>query len=76
MNPSMTAFAFATHCNWTEWETGQWEADCGLIWELSGDSSRVLPSGHGMRFCPGCGRTLTEKPYVEPTVQDDDEVEP
>jgi len=63
-------------CLWTEWEEGQWEADCGLIWELSDDYSRALPSGHGMKFCPGCGRTLTEKLYVEPTVQDDDEVEP
>lgn len=60
-------------CLWTEWEEGQWEADCGLIWELSDDSSRVLPSGHGMRFCPGCGRTLTEKPYVEPAVEDEEE---
>jgi len=59
-------------CLWTEWEEGQWEADCGLIWELSDDSSRVLPSGHGMKFCPGCGRTLTEKPYVEPAVEDEE----
>jgi len=67
-----TAFAFAPSCNWTEWESGQWEADCGLIWELSDDSSRALPSFHGMNFCPGCGRTLTEKPYVEPAVEDEE----
>lgn len=73
MKPSMTAFAFATHCNWTEWEEGQWEADCGLIWELNDDSSRALPSEHGMKFCPGCGRTLIEKPYVEPPIEDEEE---
>lgn len=66
-----TAFAFAPSCNWAEWETGQWEADCGLIWELNGPCT--TPTGHGMNFCPGCGRRLVEHPYVEPAVEDGEE---
>lgn len=60
-------------CLWTEWEEGQWEAACGLIWELNDDCSRATPKMHGMSFCPGCGKPLTEKVYVEPPVEDDEE---
>lgn len=59
-------------CLWTEWEEGQWEAACGLIWELADDGSRTTPKTNGMNFCPGCGKPLSEQPYVEEGGSDDE----
>ena len=51
-------------CNWkqsNDWdESSVWYADCSLVWNLEDFG----PKGHGMNFCPGCGKPLTEVPFV------------
>jgi hypothetical protein len=53
-------------CNWRCDDDGLWTGDCGIEWCI--EYEPLLPSAHGMLYCPKCGKTLAEHPYVEPPV--------
>lgn len=44
-------------CVWKLQAYGEepWESDCGLAWTFPTEGT---PDYHGMKFCPGCGKTL------------------
>ena len=49
-----------TKCSWhlEDYNYGQWESDCGLVWYMSNDN---MPRENQMNFCPKCGKALVEE---------------
>ena len=49
-----------TKCSWhlEDYNYGQWESDCGLVWYMSNDNT---PKENQMNFCPKCGKELVEE---------------
>lgn len=48
--------------NYCEWhldddEAGAWESACGEMWCFENED----PEGNGMKYCPFCGRHLTQR---------------
>lgn len=50
-------------CEWiqTDFDSNTWDSDCGNSFDLNDGS----PSDNGMKFCPYCGRPLTEVKYQD-----------
>lgn len=56
----------STTCTWTEEDdgyegTGNWAGECGVLFMLNDGAT---PKENNMKFCCGCGKPLTEVPYV------------
>jgi hypothetical protein len=49
-------------CDWKENEDRYWESECGIAFGFDGGWP---PSAQKFRYCPGCGKLLTETPYIE-----------
>lgn len=56
-------------CCWSESSNGAWATGCGELWELNDGT----PKENGMKFCPCCGRKLTESRYVDDIRDDHDD---
>ena len=54
-------------CIWKEDQDGNWESGCSYAFSFNEDG----PLEADWKFCPACGHPLTEKPYVEPVVEDE-----
>lgn len=48
-------------CTWTETWEGQWETECGEIFEFFWDG----PKENRQRYCGYCGREINQVDYVE-----------
>ena len=48
-------------CDWEENENGYWDSDCGNAFGFTDGS----PIYQGFKYCPYCGKLLTETPYIE-----------
>ncbi len=48
-------------CDWQQTEDGQWETDCGQVFEVIDGK----PSENKMNFCCFCGGAINEKQFTE-----------
>jgi len=46
-------------CDWEQNEEGWWDTDCNNAFEFAHGN----PSYNEFKFCPYCGKTITETPY-------------
>jgi hypothetical protein len=56
-------------CEWTQSEEDVWESACGDAWVFETGT----PEDNSMRFCPFCGRKLTQCSLDAAPIELDDE---
>src|ERR1700759_3541573 len=57
-------------CTWKQWEGGQYETQCGEVFEFTNDGIKE----NSAAYCQYCGGVIIEVPYREPEIDHAEEM--
>lgn len=57
-------------CSWKRWEGGQYETQCGEVFEFTNDGIKE----NSAVYCQYCGAMIVEVPYREPEIDHEAEM--